>query len=74
MLRSSEWVPALYAVYDRSRGSTTEADSYERTARSLGFGSAWRKQSRERTGSGGAGGVDLNLPWPSKGGRTPLLF
>ena len=30
----------------------------------LGFGSEWRQLSRKHTGLGGAGGVDINLPWP----------
>ena len=66
----------LYAksVECRSRGSETEADAYEEQARNLGYGLPWRKQSRKHTGSGGAGGVDLNLPWPKKDGFAPLIF
>ena len=30
----------------------------------LGFGTEWRQLSRKYTGLGGAGGVDINLPWP----------
>eukprot|EP00939_MAST-03C_sp_MAST-3C-sp1_P004971 g4971.t1 len=37
-------------------------------ARRFGYGSAWRRKARIHTGSGGAGGVDLNLPWPEGGG------
>lgn len=33
-------------------------------ARATGYFEPWRKQARQSTGSGGAGGVDLNLPWP----------
>jgi len=66
----------LYAksVYCRSRGLETEADYYEESARSLGYGLSWRSMARERTGSGGAGGVDLNLPWPRRHGFKPLTF
>ncbi|KAL3919502.1 MAG: hypothetical protein SGILL_003722 [Bacillariaceae sp.] len=33
-------------------------------AKVLGFFAPWRTLARESTGSGGAGGVNLNLPWP----------
>lgn len=46
---------------------------YEEQARILGYHHAWRKAARQQTGSGGAGGVDLNLQWPTsaKGVRPP---
>jgi hypothetical protein len=34
-------------------------------ARALGYGQRWRPMVRDNTGSGGAGGVNLNLPWPA---------
>jgi len=41
-------------------------------AHALGFTAPWRKQARDATGSGGAGGVSLNLPWPpAQDGRMP---
>ena len=41
----------------------------------LGYGRPWRTEARRRTGSGGAGGVDINLPWPPAfDGRVPPLF
>ncbi|CAB9513705.1 expressed unknown protein [Seminavis robusta] len=41
-------------------------------AHALGFMAPWRKQARQHTGSGGAAGVDLNLPWPTAmDGRQP---
>ena len=44
-------------------------------ARKLGHYEPWRKAARERTGSGGASGVDLNLKWPvAADGRQPPRF
>ena len=41
-------------------------------AKALGFGAPWRRLARQATGSGGAGGVDLNFPWPrNEGGQLP---
>ncbi len=48
----------------RSKGSIAEAEEFERRALALGYGSAMRKMARERTGLGGASGIDLNLQWP----------
>ncbi len=56
-------------------GKNREAEMYRRRAALLGYGSPWRKAAREQTGSGGAGGVSLNLPWPiSKFGNKPDEF
>ena len=33
-------------------------------ATNMGYDTQWRKMARYSTGLGGAGGVDLNLPWP----------
>lgn len=35
-----------------------------RRAKSLGFGTKWRKESREGSGAGDGPGLDLNLKWP----------
>lgn len=44
-------------------------------AKEMGYFAPWRKEARGRTGSGGAGGVDLNLPWPPAfDGRFPPKF
>ena len=41
-------------------------------AQALGFAAPWRTRAREATGSGGAAGVSLNLPWPpARDGRQP---
>jgi hypothetical protein len=41
-------------------------------AHTMGYGTPWRKQVRVETGSGGCGGVDLNLPWPvAANGKLP---
>lgn len=51
-----------------------EKDMMER-ARIMGYFFEWRGEARARTGSGGATGVDLNLPWPpSFDGRRPPKF
>lgn len=53
------------AMYLDSAGRKEEAKVYHKSASVLGYGTYWRKQARRATGSGGAGGVDLNLEWPS---------
>eukprot|EP00536_Pseudo-nitzschia_multiseries_P015558 jgi/Psemu1/299044/fgenesh1_pm.910_\ len=52
------------STYLEAVGRTEEAGEYERKARVLGFGTPWRIPAREQTGSGGSGGVKLNLQWP----------
>ena len=53
-------------------GDVDSATALAETARILGFGTPWRKHSREHTGSGGTGAVTLNLPWPPlPDGRVP---
>ncbi|VEU44261.1 unnamed protein product [Pseudo-nitzschia multistriata] len=53
-------------------GKTQEAEEFQKRAATLGYGQPWRKVARERTGSGGSGGVTLNLPWPPlPTGETP---
>lgn len=50
----------------------TRAVQLRDRAISLGFGAEWRKMTREMTGYGGAGGINLNLKWPAtKDGEKP---
>jgi TPR repeat protein len=60
-------------MYYGSAGLTEQAARMNERAARLGFGSAWRQRARMHTGSGGAGGVDLNMPWPAlpNGQRPP---
>jgi len=57
----------------KSLGKVKEAEELFLRATRLGFGTAWRDFARHLTGSGGAGGVDLNLKWPRllPDGRKP---
>lgn len=58
-----------------SKGDTTRQQIYETRAKVLGYYQPWRKYARLHTGSGGAGGVDLNMPWPiAHDGRRPPEF
>ena len=44
-------------------------------AQDMGAFAPWRTLARQKTGSGGASGVDLNLPWPPAfDGRRPPEF
>jgi TPR repeat protein len=62
----------LAAHQAKSRGNTALEQALFQKAAKLGFGTPWRKEVRMETGSGGSGGVDLNLPWPmSRMGRVP---
>jgi hypothetical protein len=45
-------------------GKKKEAQDYLKQATSLGHGVPIRVAARKHSGSGGAGGVDLNLMWP----------
>jgi len=82
MTLSHEWLvqsglpEGLYIASKQTKAASPDTlASLERRARKLGWGQAWRKQAREQTGSGGAGGVDLNLPWPVSplGSRPPRV-
>ena len=65
----------LRAVQLRSAGKTKEADQAEAAAKARGFGAPWRRKAREVTGSGGAGGVDLNCIWPpTRDGSVPTKW
>ena len=69
---AAEWFEAsrlpegLFAksLYLDSAGRKDEAEVYRQKAATLGFGSRWRKPARERTGSEGSSGANLNLQWP----------
>merc|ERR1712238_440686 len=41
-----------------------QAHEYHQRATVLGYGSSWRTQARQNTGSGGFVGANLNLQWP----------
>lgn len=80
---AAEWFVAsglpegYYVAYFQaaSVGDEVRMEVYQRRARALGMERPWRKQARQHTGSGGAGGVDLNLPWPpSADGRQPPVL
>ena len=44
----------------------------KRRAAAMGYGTSWRRTARQAVGSGGAGGVDLNMAWPKlPGGVAP---
>merc|ERR1712238_536729 len=59
-----------------SLGLQKEATSFQQKAITLGYGSSWRQQARERAGSGGSSAVKLNLPWPPTfpSGQIPQEF
>jgi len=56
---------AFAAEYLQSIGNKEKAKQFQERAKLLGYGTPWRQQARENTGSGGASGVSLNLNWPS---------
>jgi hypothetical protein len=58
-----------------SMGNLVRQRELDDMARALGYYQPWRKVARERTGSGGASGVNLNMNWPvSVDGRRPPSF
>jgi hypothetical protein len=61
------------AMYHRAVGAVARADMLQRRAATLGYGQPWRVKARNYVGSGGSGGIDLNLAWPSSpnGQRPP---
>ena len=70
---AAEWFAAsglpegLHAValHHAARGATRGASKWRAHAMRLGYGSPWRVQAREATGSGGAAGVALYSAWPT---------
>ena len=62
----------LCAKQAQAIGNTPRYDWCAQRAVALGFTAPWRPQARQITGSGGAGGVSLNLHWPTAmDGRIP---
>lgn len=56
-------------------GNSARRDEMMQHAQVMGAFAPWRAQARQSTGSGGAGGVDLNMPWPPAfDGRRPPMF
>ena len=71
-------LPEGYYVAAQQAKAVGNVERYQwlaQRAQVLGFTAPWRAQAREFTGSGGAGGVNLNLPWPvaADGRRPPKL-
>ncbi|KAL9184164.1 hypothetical protein ACHAXT_002250 [Thalassiosira profunda] len=71
-------LPEGYAVASQQNkvaGDTAREGEMMQRAVQLGFSAPWRVEARQRVGSGGAGGVDLNLQWPpAQDGRVPMKF
>jgi len=60
------------SMYYASTGDQVKAQEYKRRAATMGYGTAWRRTARQHVGSGGAGGVELNMAWPTlAGGVVP---
>lgn len=58
-----------------SLGKSRRQQEMMKRAQNMGAFAPWRAKARQNTGSGGAGGVDLNMPWPPAfDGRTPPNF
>ena len=64
---------AARSLYEMSIGNKEKSILYEQRAKTLGYGSSWRKEARQKTGSGGFVGANLNLQWPPiyPTGETP---
>lgn len=80
---AAEWFVAsglpegYYVAYFQAAavGDQERMTLYQNRAKLLGMDHTWRKHARRQTGSGGAAGVDINLPWPlSADGRKPPAF
>jgi uncharacterized protein (DUF2141 family) len=54
------------AMYYEANGDAAMATALRGRARRMGFGKEWRKQARERTGTGGVASVSLHSAWPGK--------
>jgi hypothetical protein len=68
-------LPEGYYAASISVKDPSRKKAYEDLARALGHYESWRVEFRGRGGSGGAGGVDLNMKWPrAKDGRSPPKF
>ena len=80
---AAEWfvasgLPEGYFVAYFQAASVGDAERmalYQTRGQRLGMDQPWRKVARQHTGSGGAAGVDINLPWPpSNDGRQPPVL
>jgi len=59
----------------KSVGNLQRENQMMERAKIMGHFAPWRAQARHNTGSGGATGVDLNLPWPPNSeNRQPPRF
>ena len=54
----------ITAMYYDSINNHEKATVLRDRAKKMGYGTPWRQYARKHTGLGGAGGVDINLPWP----------
>ena len=60
------------SMYYASKGDAAKVQESKRRAAAMGYGTSWRRTARQAVGSGGAGGVDLNMAWPNlPGGVVP---
>ena len=57
------FVAASY--YYESIGDQETTKKLRNRALNMGYGTEWRQNGRKSTGLGGAGGTDINLPWPT---------
>jgi TPR repeat protein len=80
---AGEWfeqsgIPEGYYVASVQAGAAGDVKRQKRLeekAIAVGYGQRWRKKAREYTGSGGAGGVELDMIWPTNmHGRVPPQF
>ena len=67
-----EGLAAAAMYYASQVGGQQKASDLQRCALQLGYGTPWRVLAREKTGYGGAAGIDLNLAWPPNAqGQVP---
>ena len=60
------------SMYYASKGDAAKVQESKRRTAAMGYGTSWRRTARQAVGSGGAGGVDLNMAWPKlPGGVAP---
>lgn len=65
----------LAAQLAEHTGNLSGAQVWRRRAQYLGHNQPWRQHARKATGSGGAGGIDINFIWPiSIRGNKPQMF
>tara|TARA_Y100000389_G_scaffold144340_1_gene142693 strand:- start:2564 stop:3997 length:1434 start_codon:yes stop_codon:yes gene_type:complete len=65
-------LPEGYIFVAENLTNKITSKKYKDRAMKMGYGTEWRQLIRQHTGLGGAGGVDLNLPWPTlPNGQNP---